>query len=207
MKMPDIACYGIIGPGFADELKRTIRGVPEHEPIELHISSPGGMMAEGVTAYNVLRSAPNEVHAYMDGDAFSAATLLVCAADYAEMPSNTLLMVHEPWLAMLSPATIDELDKSARYLKATRNQAIEIYHEKTKITKRSLLEMLRDETYMTAEEALDKGFIHNVSRPSQHVQNMRLEEYQVRDKERLASMLGQRKIVRDVSQILKNIGV
>jgi hypothetical protein len=107
----------------------------------------------------------------------------------------------------LSPATIDELEKSARYLKATRNQAIEIYHEKTKITKRSLLEMLRDETYMTAEEALDKGFIHNVSRPSQHVQNMRLEEYQVRDKERLASMLGQRKIVRDVSQILKNIGV
>ncbi|NLX57289.1 MAG: Clp protease ClpP [Planctomycetaceae bacterium] len=205
--MAEITCYGLIAPGFSDQLRRDIRDVPDHEPIELHISSPGGVMSEGVTAYNILRSTPHEVHAYMDGDAFSAATLLICAADYAEMPSNALLMIHEPWIQMLSPATIDELDKATRYLKATRGQAIEIYHDKTKLSKRSLAEMMRDETYMTSEEALGKGFVNNVTHASHHVHNLRLDDYQVRDKERLARMLGQRKIVRDVSEILKNIGV
>lgn len=204
--MAEINCYGILGPGFSDQLRRDIRGIPDHEPIELHISSPGGILSEGVTAYNLLHSAPNEVHAYMDGDAFSAATLLVCAADYAEMPSNTLLMIHEPWVPAVC-GTIDELEKTAKYLKATRGQAVEIYHDKTKLSKRSLAEMMRDETYLTAEEALAKGFINNVTRASHQVHNLRLEEYQVRDKERLAKMLGERKIVRDVSEILKRIGV
>jgi ATP-dependent protease ClpP protease subunit len=206
--MADISCYGPIHPGFSDELRKAIRRVPKHEPIELHISSPGGSLAEGVTAYNVLRSAPNEVHAYLDGDAFSAATLLVCAADYAEMPSNVLMMIHDPWIAALMPATIDEVRKTGRYLAATRAQVVEIYHEKTKLSTVSLGKMMREETYLTATEALGKGFVSNVTHASPAVQNRPLGDYEcVRDKERLASMLGARRLVRDVSEILKNIGV
>src|SRR4030067_1556756 len=167
----DINVYGPIAPGFADDLRRTVRRIPPHEPVELHISSPGGSLAEGVTAYNVLRAAPNEVHAYMDGDAFSAATLLVCAADYAEMPSNTLLMIHDPWVPNLSPATLEEGSKTGRYLRATRAQVLEIYHEKTKLPKTQLAKMMRDETYLTAQDALGKGFIHNGSGESKMVYN------------------------------------
>jgi ATP-dependent Clp protease, protease subunit len=207
MKM-EINVYGPILTGFADDLRRTVRRVPKHEPIELHISSPGGSLAEGVTAYNVLRSAPNEVHAYLDGDAFSAATLLVCSADYAEMPSNVLMMVHDPWVPTLSPCTLDEITKTGKYLRATRNQVVEIYHDKTKLAKTALAKMMRDETYLTAEEALGKGFIHNVTRASNTVQNRPLTDYvNVRDRERLASMLGGRKIPRDVASLLKSIGV
>jgi ATP-dependent Clp protease, protease subunit len=205
--MADINCYGVIEPGFADELRRAVRRIPTHEPIELHISSPGGSLAEGVTAYNVLRSAPNEVHAYLDGDAFSAATLLVCAADYAEMPSNVLMMVHNPWVPIITPATIEEVDKTGKYLRATRNQVIEIYHDKTKIGKQALAKMMREETYMTADQALGKGFVHNVTHASPQVMNLPLDKYPVMDRDRLAAMLGKRRIVRDVSEILKSIGV
>ena len=160
-----------------------------------------------MTAYNLLRSAPNDVHAYLDGDAFSAATLLVCAADYAEMPNNVLMMVHNPWVPILTPATIEEVERTGKYLRATRNQVVEIYHEKTKIGKRTIEKMMTDETYLTADEALGKGFVHNVTHASPQVHNLPLDKYPVMDRERLAAMLGQRRIVRDVSEILKRIGV
>lgn len=202
--MAEINCYGVIEPGFADELRRAVRRIPKHEPIELHISSPGGYLSEGITAYNVLRSAPNEVHAYLDGDAFSAATLLVCAADYAEAPSNVLMMIHEPQIPSVH-GSIAEVTKIGKYLRATRAQVVDIYHEKTKIAKTTLAKMMRDETYFTAQEAFGKGFVHNVAKASHLVQNKALEEYHVHDPERLAKMLGTRHIVKDVSTLLKNI--
>ena len=83
--MADINCYGVIGHGFADDLRRAVAKVPKHEPIELRISSPGGLLCEGVTAYNVLKRAPNEVIAYLDGEpilrkVITAGALAVLAA-------------------------------------------------------------------------------------------------------------------------------
>ena len=221
--MADIKIYGVIDQGFADDLRRQVLRVPAAEPVELRISSPGGYLSEGVTAYNVLRRAPNEIIAYLDGDAFSAATLLVCAADYAEAPSNVLMMFHEPWLPILSPCSLDECRKTMSYLKATRDQVIDVYNEKTGIGKRKLATMLKRETYMSATEAQGAGFLQNVTGPSADVQNLPLSRYgmmaevdgkpvgdcdcHVRDEQQLAHMLGKRKIVRDLSSLLTSIGV
>ena len=83
--MADIKCYGVINQGFADDLRRSILRIPAAEPIELKISSPGGYLSEGITAYNILKRAPNEVIAYLDGDAFSAATLLTTSCRAARI--------------------------------------------------------------------------------------------------------------------------
>lgn len=205
--MADINCYGVLKAGFADDLRRAVLRVPKHEPLELHISSPGGLLSEGVTAYNVLRKAPNEVIAYLDGDAFSAATLLLCAADSVDMPSNSLLMIHEPWVPNVSPGSIDELTKCLRYLKMTRQQVVDIYHERTGIGQEELAQMMTDETYFTAVEAHARGFATNVTVASPSVQNLAEEQYMVRDPQRLASMLLRRHVVRDVQSLLDSIGV
>jgi ATP-dependent protease ClpP protease subunit len=203
--MAEINCYGVIDEGFAQELRRAVTRIPKHEPIELHISSPGGILAEGVTCYNILRRAPNEVIGYMDGDAFSAATLLVCACDHVDMPANTLMMVHDPWLPALAPATISELRKATSYLRATKAQCLEIYAEKTGISQRKIGKMMQDETYLNAKEAMGLGFVHNVTAPRKDVQVRALDEYTVRDRDRLATMLGKRRIPRDVSDLLDSI--
>ena len=204
--MADINCYGVIGHGFADDLRRAVAKVPKHEPVELHISSPGGLLCEGVTAYNVLKRAPNEVIAYLDGDAFSASTLLVCAADSTEMPSNCLMMIHEPWLPGGVAGTLDDIRRAGNYLRATKKQCVEIYHDKTGKPKRSISKMLKDETYLTATEAQGVGLVTNVTGPTTEVVNMPLDSYtEARNKDALAKCLGQRHIVRDVSEILKTI--
>lgn len=202
--MIDIDAHGVLDDRFVRDCKSAIRRAPTTEPIRLNIASPGGRMDVGVTAYNLLRSAPQEIHARLEGDAFSAATLLVCAADTCDMPANALMMIHEPHVAHVA-GTIDECEKTLRYLLATRNQAVQIYHDRTALPAEHLVEMLRAETYLTAEEALAIGLATNVCGPSSQIQNLAPDAYCARNKARLAEMLGKRHLVRDVSKILCSI--
>lgn len=205
--MAEIDVFGVIDKGFSDGLRKQIKAIPTHEPIELFISSPGGYLCEGITAYNLLRSAPNEVLATMVGDAFSAATLLVCAADHCDMPDNTLFMIHEPYVPVLSPATLETIQTTSNYLKATKAQTSQIYADKTKKDKRHWSKLMREETYMSADEALGAGFISNVTVSSPNVKNEATEKYSCRNKKKLAAMLGDRRVVRDLQEILDSIGV
>lgn len=205
--MATIDAYGLLDPDFVLQLRRAVAKAPASEELNLRIASPGGQLAAGVTAYNVLRNAPNRVTALVEGDAFSAASLLVCAADYAEMPSNALMMIHDPWLGFAGPLTIEESQRINTYLSATKNQAIEIYRAKTNTARDRLAQQMFQETYFTADEALAEGFINNVIGESRTVQNRPVEDYTARDKTKLAQALAQRRIPRDVQSLLTSIGI
>jgi len=203
----DVDVYGLIDDDFVGDLRRKLARAAADEPVVLHISSPGGAVAAGVTAYNVLRNSNRPVRAVMDGDAMSAASLLVCAADQCDMPSNTILMIHDPWLPPGGPLTIQEAATTHRYLRATKAQALEIYHAKTGQSKRKLSAQMRAETFFNAHEAMAAGFVDNVIGESRTVQNKRLDDYPVRDRDKLACALAQRRIPRDIESLLKSIGV
>lgn len=202
--MIDVEVFGVIPAGFSKDLRRQLRAAPAGEPVELHIASPGGTVAEGVAAYNVLRGSGREVSAILDGDAFSAATLIACAADYVEMPANALMMVHEPWLASVE-GTIDECDKVARYLRATRNQAAQIYERKTNLPATRWLDFMAAETYFTAEAALEVGLVDNMTGLSSAIENLDAGSYPVRNQQTLANMLAARRLVRDPAGLLATI--
>lgn len=199
-----IDCYGVLGTGFAKDLRDQVRKAPAGEPIELHISSPGGIVAEGVTAFNVLRACGREVQAYLDGDAFSAATLLVCAADYAEMPANALMMIHEPWVPAVD-GTIAECENTAKYLRATKRQAAQIYQAKTNQPAERWDQLMAEETYFDAQQSLAIGLVDNMTGPSAAIANLKVEAYGARNKSRLANMLASRRLVRDPAELLASI--
>jgi ATP-dependent protease ClpP protease subunit len=203
----DVDVYGLIDDEFVGDLRRKIARSAPDETITLHISSRGGGVGAGVTAYNVLRASGRPVRAVMDGDAMSAASLLVCAADQCDMPNNTLLMIHDPWLPPSGPLTIQEAATVHKYLRATKAQAVEIYAQKTQQSKRRLSELMRRETYFNAQEAMAEGFVSNVIGESKIVENLKLDDYPVRDREKLGLALAQRRIPRDVSELLKSIGI
>jgi ATP-dependent Clp protease protease subunit len=202
--MIEIDAHGFIGDDLVRTIKTQLRGAAASDPVYVNIASPGGRIDCGVTAYNLLRSAPNPVHARMEGDAFSAATLLVCAADQVDMPANALMMIHEPHVAAVD-GTIDELDKTLRYLRRTRDQAVGIYHDRTAIDHEQLRDMLAHETYFDAPEALAVGLVTNIVGPSAAIANLAPDQYAARNKARLATMLGSRHLVRDVAAILTTI--
>lgn len=205
--MVAVNAYGMINEAFVSELRHAIGRTLAAHPIEVRVSSPGGRLASGITAFNLLKQSGREVHVYLDGDAFSAATMILAAADYSEAPSNALLMIHDPWVPKIEPGTLEEVKKVGKYLEATRRQALQIYAEQTKLPVKRLARMMREETYLDATAAVELGFLKAVTPASRGLKARAAGEYEVRDPAKLALMLAKRRVPKDLSETLKALGV
>lgn len=130
--------------------------------INLHINSLGGDTFTALAIYNLLRNKSNQskIVVYIDAIAASAASIIAMAGDEIKMPENTLMMIHNCWTYAVGNSkdfrkTADDMDK-------IMDAVVKCYLSKVKITEDELKNLLDDETYLTADEALDKGFCDEV---------------------------------------------
>ena len=144
---------------FVEELE----SYTELEKINVRINSPGGILFSGAAIANCLQQHSAEVHAYIDGLCASAATLIACAADKVYMPLNGMYMIHNP-AAYGAGGDSNQLRKTADKLDVLREGVIAVYQNKVgeKLTKEEITNLLDEETWMTAVEAQEKGFIDEI---------------------------------------------
>lgn len=202
-----IELRGLINGKMVDTLRKGVNALPAAHPVEIELATEGGRLSDGILAYTLLKNSKREVRVEMVGDVFSAGTLLLCAANNVDMPSNTLVMVHEPWVPILSPATLDEVSRTKRYLEATKKQAVEIYHARTGRDRKEIAHAMEKETYFDGPEALAFGLIDNVTHARHDVVALAADRYPVRDTEKLNAMLKRRRTPADVELILQKLGV
>lgn len=125
--------------------------------INIYVNSPGGGVYAGVAIYNELKRLDKPTTSYVDGIAASIASLIVLAADKVVMPFNAMLMIHNPWGCICGNA--QQLREFAERLdKVTDSVLISTYQDKTGIKKEKLKGMLDEETWLSAEEAVELGF-------------------------------------------------
>ena len=147
---------GVTAKGFQKELSAI-----KASQIDLHINSPGGVVFDGITIYNLLKNHSANVTTYIDGLAASIASVIALAGNKVIMAENALFMIHNPYGMVAGNATemrdfADKLDKVGGAIATT-------YISKTGKTDVEIQAMLDAETWMTAAEALDNGFIDEVS--------------------------------------------
>ena len=199
--MASIDLHGPITAEFTDTLRKGLNRWPAGQAVNIKLSSPGGLLDQGIVAYTLLANEKRPVHMELEGDVFSAGTLLLCAANHVDMPSNCLLMVHEPWIPIISPATMSTVSKQLSYLKATATQALNIYQQRTKQPRKRLRKMMQDETYLDAQDAMSLRLVDNVTGIAP-VLNMASSDYEfVRDRDKLANMLGSRRSTVDIENL------
>lgn len=120
------------------------------------INSYGGDIYEGIAIMHALRSHPGQVTVRVEGVAASAASVIaVGGADVLQLAAGSELMVHMPWVE--TPGDAEELRKTADDLDRTAQSLAEIYAEKAGGTAEQWLEMMRAETWFSAQEAVDAG--------------------------------------------------
>lgn len=152
----------------AEHFRKALAEIPESATIELHINSYGGDVKEGVAIYNQLKQKKcKELVAYVDGLAYSIASVILQAADRRIMGLGTSLLIHNMWIQAAGNA--NELRKIADDLDVLMESNRQIYLERVNITEAELIEMLDNETYLTPEEAVEKGFADEVSRKAETV--------------------------------------
>ena len=137
---------------FRDALKE----LGDVSTINLSINSGGGSVFDGIAIYNMLKSHKATVNVYIEGLAASIASVIAMAGDTITMRSGSMIMVHMPWT--LSQGNAEEMRKTADTLEKTGDSIVDIYSERTGISSDDIRNLMNDETWLSAEEAVEQGW-------------------------------------------------
>ncbi len=161
----DLILYGSIGDdSWADidskEFAKELRDLGNIKTLNVHINSGGGSVFAGQAIHSQLKRHSAHINVYVDGLAASIASVIAMAGDRIIMPKNAMMMVHHPLTIGWGNAKefrdiADTLDQIAESIIAT-------YIEKTNLPHDKIVELMDNETWMSAREAVDLGFADEV---------------------------------------------
>ncbi len=126
------------------------------EDIECYVNSPGGIIDVGSEIYTMLRSYKGDVKIYIVGEACSAASVIAMAR-YSEMSPTALMMVH--CVSTGARGNHSDMEHVAEVLRTADEALATSYMAKTGMSKKEVLSMMEEETWLTAEQAKEKGLI------------------------------------------------
>lgn len=130
-------------------------------PITLRINSPGGDVFAARAIQSAIEAHDGEVLAVVDGYAASAASLIAVAADRCVMASGAFMMIHKAWTIALGNS--DELMESASLLEKIDGSLAETYAAKAGGESTTYADLMRAETWFTAQEAVDAGLADEIA--------------------------------------------
>ena len=160
--MADIYITDVIGP-FGLDADRIVRQInaTEDDVIALHVNSPGGSVFDGLAIMNALQQHPAAVETRVLGLAASIASVIVIgASDWLGMGEGARLMIHNPMSVVIGGA--DDLRKEADVLDGVKRDLVAIYMNRTGQSERVIQSAMEDETWYSAQEAVDFGFADEV---------------------------------------------
>ncbi|WP_320164324.1 head maturation protease, ClpP-related [uncultured Trichococcus sp.] len=149
----------------AISFKKELDALGDVKQIDLHINSGGGDVFESYAIYNMLNRHKATIDVYIDGLAASGASVIAMAGKTIHMPENSYLMIHNAWT--VASGDYRDLQKSAKVIESiTDNLRTAYMTRKLTITESKVKEMMNDETWIAAKQAISFGFADNLLKPS-----------------------------------------
>lgn len=132
--------------------------------LDIHINSYGGSCVAGNAIINILdnyrKKNGTSLNVYIEGIAASMGSGIASVGDKVYMAANSLFMVHKP--STIAMGNADDLEQAVMVLNKTEDGLIQNYMRRFKGTEDELRQMLQDETWLTADEAKELGFVDEV---------------------------------------------
>lgn len=130
--------------------------------LTVRINSPGGDVNQAVAMRTMLlNSGMEEIKISIEGMCASAATLIACLPGaHTTMSEGSEFMIHNPQSGAYGEAK--DLEASAKRLRNTESECISIYARKSGQSEDDIRGWMNAETWMTAKEACERGFIDEV---------------------------------------------
>lgn len=130
------------------------------DDVVIRINSNGGDIFAGSEIYDLISSYEGNVLIRIVGMAASAASVIAMAAE-SEIAPTGLMMIHN----VQSGAHGDyrEMEHSAEVLREANRSIMSAYREKTGMSEDELLSLMDNETFMSADTAIEFGFVDKMS--------------------------------------------
>lgn len=168
-----IYLYGDIGGWFGIDSAEWVKefNALKAGTIHVRVDSGGGDIFSARAMKTAIMQSKATVIAHVDGLAASAASFFIMGADEIEIVDGGFLMIHKA-MSFIDvygyfndrelDATIADLTKEVG-LHGKLNEAIaNDYAKRTGLEVDELLDMMSDETWLSAADALEKGFVDRV---------------------------------------------
>ncbi|MDA3834264.1 MAG: Clp protease ClpP [Spirochaetales bacterium] len=130
------------------------------DTITVRINSPGGDVLDSVALYQALKNHSSRVITRIESLAASAASIVAMSGREVQAYSTSLLMIHNSWVIAMGDRF--ELQEISNILEKIDGTLLDVYIAKTKAGKREMSQMMKDETWFTAKEMKEKGFIDTI---------------------------------------------
>ncbi len=142
------------------------------QDVEVHISSVGGSAFDAIAIYDLLKKYTGNVTTYIDALAASAASIVAMGGKTVVMSKYALLMIHKPMVG--SGGNADELLKDVQMLNIVQSRLAQIYMDKTGLDGVTINSLINAVTWLSADQALDLGFIDAIEDYSADITNSAL---------------------------------
>lgn len=158
----EIVLYGTVGDSFwgdgftSMDVLEALAELGRDTDVTVRINSGGGIAWEGAAIYNALSAHRGKVTIYVDAIAASAASIIAMAGDETIMRVGSLMMIHDP--ASYTYGDAAEHQKSIDMLEKLAVQMASIYAEKTGESVEAMRQVMRAETWLTADDAVTQKF-------------------------------------------------
>lgn len=172
----DLYIYDEIG-GYGVQANAFVKALNEYkdaDTINVRINSGGGSVIAGSVIYNALKRHKGKVITHIDGLSASMASVISMVGDEVRMAENALLMIHNPWTQ--SQGEADDLRKEADLLDKIKETLLTAY-KRSNYSEDELSELMNAETWFTAKEALEAGFIDVIDGATEKVAWSRIKDY------------------------------
>ena len=128
--------------------------------ILVRLNSPGGDPIDTFSLYHAFKNHPSNVIFRIEALAASAASFLPLSGNEVQAYPSSLMMIHNSWAITIGNRF--DLRDTADLLEKIDTNMQDIYTAKTKIGKKEMAEMMKEETWLSAKEAKEKGFIDTI---------------------------------------------
>lgn len=162
----EIYIFNEIGGWFgysADDFLNDFKPIANKKKINLHLSSFGGSVKDGLAIYNVFNRSKAHKTVYIEGEVDSIASVIAMAGNEVVMPENAMMLVHNPMGGAWGFAS--DLRWVAEALDKMKQGIVSIYRNKSGLDDAAIGELMQEQTFLTASEAIELGFADRLEKP------------------------------------------
>lgn len=135
-------------------------------PITVIMNSQGGDVQHGMSIYDAISTCKNHVTIIINGYGMSIAAWILQAADHRAMTKHSRLMIHTGYMGLtenhpeINKRWMQQFDKDEEEFEKILLDKIKI--KKPSFTRKQMKEMLKFDTILTPEQALEYNLIDEI---------------------------------------------
>jgi ATP-dependent Clp endopeptidase proteolytic subunit ClpP len=160
-KPATLRLVGEISDTSAQLLVEQLANIPAEQAIQLRIASPGGSVFAGTRIVTALRERSGEIHTFNESLAASMASVIFALGTKRTVANGSRVMIHKPWAGSISGES-NELRKQADLLDSLEKDLVSVYAKATGLPDDRITQMMSDETWFSADEAVAIGLATDV---------------------------------------------